>query len=175
MVVPAQNRGNVTDKAFVSGGKIELQLDSGGYTIRPSADNHIRVSLEGNIGNAKADVTLTGTNGSVAVKDTPHNKFRATIEVPKLADLVVRLKAGELEVSAITGNKDIDSGAGDVKIAVGNPNDYARVDASVKVGDLNAPAFGQTKDGIAPHITWSGQGKYTLKANLGAGDLKLEK
>jgi hypothetical protein len=167
----AQNR---TDRPFVSGGKIELQLDGGSYTIRPATDNHIRVSLEGNIGNAKADVNVNGTNANVAVRDTPHNKFRATIELPKMADLVLRLKAGELDMAAITGNKDIDSGAGDVRIAVGNPNDYASVDASVKVGDLNAPAFGQSKGGFAPHITWSGHGKYTLKANLGAGDLRLE-
>jgi hypothetical protein len=38
-------------------------------------------------------------------------------------------------------------------------------------GDLKAPAFGQSKDGLAPHINRSGRGKYTLKANLGAGDL----
>jgi hypothetical protein len=167
----AQHR---TDKPFVPGGKIELQLDSGDYTIRPAADNHIRVSLEGNIGSATAEINVNGASASVAVKDTPHNKFRAAIEVPKMADLVLRLKAGDLDMAAITGNKDINSGAGNVTVAVGNPNDYASVDASAKIGDLNARAFGQSKDGFAPHITWSGRGKYTLKANLGAGDLTLK-
>jgi hypothetical protein len=56
---------------------------------------------------------------------------------------------------------------------VGDPNDYSSVDASVKAGDIDAGVFGQSKSGLLQRVTWSGPGKYTLRANLGAGDLVL--
>lgn len=89
-----------------------MQLDSGDYTIRASPDEHIRVSFAGNIGNATADLGTSGTHASLAIKDAPHSNFRATVEVPAQADLTVHLSAGNLELAAITGNKDIDSKAG---------------------------------------------------------------
>jgi len=169
-----QNAAKVTEKQFAPGGSIEMQLEGGKYTIRPATGDQIRVTLGRNAGNARVELTAEGTRANLAVKDTPHRDFQATIEVPQTADLVVRLKGGELVMSPITGNKDIESGAGDVEIAAGDVNDYASVDASVKVGDLDAGPFGKSADsGLSPHFTWSGHGKYTLRASLGAGDLKL--
>ena len=164
----------VSEKAFVAGGTINLQLDGGSYEVRAAADNHIRVALNRNVGNAKAELMVDGTHADVKVKDTKNN-FQATIDVPQAADLVVRLSGGELTMAAITGNKDIESYGGDIKIGVGDPNDYASVDASVKAGDLQAGPFGAAKSGLLQHFTWSGQGKYTLRANLGAGNLVLRK
>jgi hypothetical protein len=172
-VLHAQNKANVTEKPFVSGGRIEMQLDGGNYTVRPAAGNLIRVTLSGNTGNAKVEVTTNGTQAKLAVKETPHNNFQATIEVPKAADLVVRLSGGNLVMDAIAGNKDITSIAGNTEIAVGDPNDYSSVDASVKAGDIDAGVFGGSKSGLFQRFTWSGKGKYTLRASLGAGNLTL--
>jgi hypothetical protein len=44
----------------------------------------------------------------------------------------------------------------------------------VKAGDLNATPFGGSKSGLMQHFTWSGPGKYTLRASLGAGNLQLK-
>ena len=169
----AQNQGGVTEKPFVSGGKIDVQLSAGSYAIRPAADNQIRVTLNGNTGTAKVELAVSGTHANLVVKDTPHNNFNATIDVPKVADLVIRLTAGDLVMSAITGNKDVESTAGNIEIAVGDPNDYSSVDASIKAGDIDAGVFGGSKSGLFPHFTWSGRGKYTLRAKLGAGNLTL--
>ena len=169
----AQTKASTTDKAFVSGGKVEMQLEAGNYAVRAAADNHIRVALNGNPANAKVELTISGTHASLAVKDTPRNNFQATIEVPKATDLVVRLSAGDLTIAPIAGNKDIQSTAGNVEIGVGPRDDYSSVDASVKVGDINASAFGGSKSGLFPHFTWAGRGKYTLRASVGAGNLTL--
>lgn len=158
------------EKPFAGGGKIDLQLDGGAYEVHPAADDRIRVTLSGNIGNAKVELAADGTHADVKVKDTPRN-FRAAIEVPKVADLVIRFSGGDLVMAPITGNKDVDSYGGDIKIGVGDPNDYASVDASVKAGDIEAGPFGESKSGLLQHLTWSGHGKYTLRANLGAGNL----
>ena len=163
------------DKPFVAGGTINLELDGGNYNIQPASDNHIRVTLSGTAGQPRVDVTANGTHADVKVKDTPRNNFEATIEVPKTADLVVRLSAGNLTIGPIAGNKDVESYAGNVEIAVGDSNDYSSVDASVKAGDIDARVFGGSKSGLFQHFTWSGKGKHTLRAHLGAGNLELRK
>jgi hypothetical protein len=163
------------DKPFAPGGRITLQLASGSYDVRAAADGHIRVTLSGNIGDAKVDVTTGEGRAEVVVKDTPQNNFHAAIEVPKASDLVTHLTAGELTLAAITGNKDIESAAGNVTIDVADPNEYAEVDASLKAGNIDAAPFGGSRSGLLPHVTWSGQGKYTLHATLGAGNLVLRK
>ena len=72
----------------------------------------------------------------------------------------------------------LDGGAYEIRpaadrIAVGDPDDYSSVDASVKAGDTEAGVFGGSRSGLLQHFTWSGHGKYTLRANLGAGNLVL--
>jgi hypothetical protein len=162
------------ERPFAAAGSIEMQLDGGDYVVRAAPDERIRVFFGGNTGNAVADLATNGTHANLTIRDTPHSNFQATVEVPKAADLTVHLTGGNLEVAAITGNKDIDSKAGDVKILISNPNDYGSVDASVKVGNLNAGPFGDSGSGLSPHLRWSGPGKYGLRANLGAGNLELK-
>jgi len=162
----------VAEKPFAGGGTIDLQLDGGAYELLPAAEDRIRVTLSGNIGHAKVELAADGTHADVKVKDTPRN-FRAAIEVPKVADLVIRFSGGDLVMAPITGSKDVESYGGDIKIGVGDPNDYSSVDASVKAGDIDAGVFGGSKSGLLQRFTWSGHGKYTLRANLGAGDLVL--
>ena len=162
------------DKPFVAAGTIKMRLSGGDYTIRAGTDEHIRVSFGGNTGNAAADVTINGTSADLSVTDTPHSNFRATVEVPATADLTVHLTGGNIAIARITGNKDINSSAGNVAISISNANDYGTVDASVKVGNLDGGPFGDSSSGLAPHLKWSGPGKYTLLASLGAGNLELK-
>jgi hypothetical protein len=163
------------EKPFVSGGTVKLQLDAGDYEVRPGSGNVVRVSLTGNTGSATADVAINGDQAAVSVKNTTHTNFHGVVEVPKTANLVVRLTAGDLTVGAITGSKDVESTAGDVKIDVGNADDYGIVDASVRVGDMSTGPFSGTTSGLIGHeLKWTGKGKYALRAHLGAGDLNLK-
>lgn len=162
------------DKPFAAGGSIEMRLESGDYVIRAAPDARVRVSFAGNTGDASAELGTSGTHATLAIKDTPHNNFRATVEVPARADLTIHLTAGNLEIAAITGSKNIDSRAGNVEISVPNSNDYGSVDAAVKAGNLDAGPFGDSSSGLSPRLKWSGPGKYTLRASLGAGNLELK-
>ena len=172
----AHAQTKTADKAFVTGGKVDIHLDAGDYEVRAAPDNHVRVTMTGRTGNATVDVVVAGTRADVTVKDTSHTNFKCVIEVPKVSDVAIRLSAGDLDVEEIAGSKDIESAAGDVRIAVGKSDDYGKVDASVKVGDLSPGPFGGSKkEGlISQSVSWSGKGKYTLRASLGAGDLKLK-
>jgi len=164
-----------TEKPFASAGSIEMQLTGGNYNIRPAGGDQIRISFGGNTGNATADLTTSGTHANLVVRDAPQSNFKATIEVPKTSDLVIHLAAGNLDVAAITGSKDLDSKAGNLEVAVGSASDYSSVDATVTVGNLDGGPFGDSgSGGVAHHLTWSGKGKYTLRASLGAGNLELK-
>jgi sarcosine oxidase gamma subunit len=172
--VPDQPQAVKAEKPFAGAGSIEMHLESGDYVVRAAPDEHIRVSFGGNTGNAAAELATNGTHANLTIRDTPHNNFRVTVEVPQAADLAVHLTGGNLQIAAITGNKEIDSKAGNVEITIPNANDYGSVDASVTVGNLNGGPFGDSSSGLAPHLKWSGPGKYGLRANLGAGNLELK-
>lgn len=161
----------VADKPFVAGGRINLDLDGGQYEVKAANDDRIRVAA--NSTTAAVDVTISGSQADVKIKNTPKRNFHAIVEVPSAADLIIRLAAGDLTVGAIAGNKDVESIAGNVRIAVDDPNQYASVDAAVKAGDLDARPFGGSKSGLLQEFTWSGSGKRTLRAHLGAGNLVL--
>jgi hypothetical protein len=163
------------DKAFVAGGKVDIHLDAGDYEVRAASDNHVRVTLTGNTGNATVDVAVDGKHADVSVRNTPHSNFHCVVEVPRVSDVAIRLSAGDLDVGEITGSKDIESTAGDVRIAVGDTKNYSKVDASVRIGDLSAGPFGKADGSLLSHsVNWSGNGKHTLRARLGVGDLKLD-
>jgi len=172
---PARAQTKTADKAFVSGGKVDIHLDAGDFEVRAASDNHVRVTMTGRTGNATVEVVVDGKHADVTVRSTSRTNFKCVIEVPKVSDVAIRLSAGDLAVGEITGSKDIESTAGDVRIAVGNPDDYATVDASVSVGDLAGGPFGKVDGSLIAHsIKRSGKGKHTFRAHLGAGDLKLE-
>jgi hypothetical protein len=173
-VGPDEPMAMKAEKPFAAGGSIEMQLDGGNYEIHPASGGRVRVSFGGNVGDATADLAVSGTHATLAVKNTPHNNFKAIVEVPQTTDLVLHLSGGNLEIGAIAGNKDIDSKAGNVEIAVGDSKDYSSVDASVTAGNLDAGPFGSSKSGVGNHLTWSGGGKYTLRAKLLAGNLELK-
>lgn len=161
---------------FASGGDIRLELSAGDYEIIPTNAEEIRVSWRSDrdrdANRVHVKFHIVGNSANVET-DGPHSNMHYTIEVPKSANLTVRLSAGDMRIGAIEGNKDVQLHAGDLQIAVGDSKQYGQVDLSVNVGDLNAAAFGKTKDGFFRSFHWRGSGNYRLHAHIGAGDLNL--
>jgi hypothetical protein len=170
----AQSSGSPAEKDFVSGGKVEMTLESGDYEIRASADNRIHVRWnEASSKSVRVRITTNGKSADVRVENTPNNNFHATIEVPALTDVRVRLTAGNVEMAGIKGDKDIAANAGNLNIRVGSSSDWGDVDASVTAGDVNAPAFKEVRGGLFRSFKWKGPGKYRLHAHVMAGDINL--
>jgi Putative adhesin len=169
-----QASGSPVEKDFVSGGRVEMTLESGDYEVRPSADNRIHIRWnEANRGVA-VKLTTNGKSADLRVENTPHDNFHAKIEVPAATDLRIRMTAGNLKVGAIKGDKDIELNAGDLRVSVGNANEWREVDASVTAGDLNAAPFQQKTGGLFRSIQWKGPGKYRLYIHVTAGDVNLQ-
>jgi len=170
----AQTTGSPAEKDFASGGKIEMTLESGDYNVRASSDNRIHVRWnEASAKGVRVKLTTNGKSADVRVENTPHDNFHATIEVPALTDVRIRLTAGNLEMSGIKGDKDIEANAGNLNISVGTSSDWGDVDASVTAGDVNAPAFHESRGGLFRSLSWRGPGKYRLHVHLMAGDVNL--
>ncbi len=168
----AQTVGSPAEKDFVSGGKVVITLESGDYEVHASSDNRIHVRWNEASG-ARVKLSTNGKSADLRVENTPHNNFHATIEVPALTDLRIRLTAGDMSVTGIQGDKDIELHAGDLNISVGSSSDWGDVDASVTAGDIHAPAFQTAKGGLFRSFHWKGPGKYRLHVHLMAGDVNL--
>jgi len=173
--VPAENWRQY---AFQEYGSVRMQLSSGDYTVRAGSSDHVVVRWEAEDSAFEKDMKKirvhTDISGNVASIRTegPTKHARMTIEIPALSNLYLRMRAGDVRISGIEGNKDVHMTAGDLKIDV-VPNSYSAVHASVTIGDLRAGVLGVSKDGIRNSFDWNGPGNYTLHASLFAGDLTL--
>lgn len=173
----AQDRQGTRQQKFISGGSIRMHLESGGYTIGPSDSDNIVVTWharsEGLLRQVKVEINPSVTSADVYVRNTPHNNFQATIEVPRHSNLWVRLSAGEVEVDGVEGDKNIEVMAGQIVINVPHPELYGHRDASVTTGSIEAPAFDVSKGGLFRSFEQSGPGKYRLHAHVMTGEVDL--
>jgi hypothetical protein len=162
---------------FNSGGKLRLNLRSGGFHIVGTQDNKITVQVSGRNAYRASDmrVQLDGSASSadLTVSGGPRDELEITIEIPKKTGLFIRMPAGSLEVRHVIGDKDAEMHAGEMNIDVGDASDYSRVDASVYSGDLEAPPFGESHGGLFRSFHKEGNGPYRLYAHVGAGQLSL--
>jgi len=171
--------GRAFEAHYEPGGQLNMRLRSGDIEVKGIDSPVVRVSCEVKDGAAARDVTITfkasGRSGDLHIHGGPRNDIRFRIEVPKSSHLFVRSSAGDLTVSGVAGDKDVEIHAGDLTIEVGNPVDYRHVDASVFAGDLAASAFGVTKGGLFRSFNKDNPtGKYRLHAHVAAGDLVLK-
>src|SRR5580698_4271095 len=162
---------------FPSGGQLELHIRSGDIHIVGSKDAKLVVRAGGKNGSDSTDIRArferSGDFGRLRVDGGPSSDVSITVELPRNSDLRVRITAGGVEVKDITGNKDVELGAGDLNIDVGKAADYAHVTASVTSGGIEAAPFGESRGGLFRSFEKFGGGKYKLAAHVGAGELTL--
>ena len=170
--------GHVIEQPFPEGGLVTMNLSSGDYAVRAGASDRIRVHWHTDDARHERDMekikVRTDLFGKVATIRTqgPTSRARFTIEIPGRSDLHRRIRAGDVRIEGIVGNKDVRMTAGDLDIDVA-PDSLWHVHASVALGDLTAHPLGIEKDGIKNSLNWFGAGTYTLDARVFAGDVTL--
>jgi hypothetical protein len=179
VAAPATQQGGQPDRlerAFISGGTVRMDLSAGGYRIEGTSETDIRVRWRtrnpDDMRKVRAKLEITGREAAIHV-DGPSNNFQGIIQLPKRSDIVLSVSAGEIDVRGLDGSKDIGMWAGDITVAVGEPERYGRIDTSVRAGDITASPFGVTKSGLFRSFSLDRKGPYTLRVKLVAGDLKL--
>jgi len=160
-----------------SGSRIALHVRSGDIRIIGSEDGKVTVDVSGKNKDKIEDLRyrLISEDGKseLRVSGGPRNDLTIEVHVPRNSELYARVPAGDVTIENIVGNKDVELHAGDLTIAVGNPDDYSRVEASVTAGDISASPFHEDHGGLFRSFKKTGSGKYTLYAHVGAGDLTL--
>jgi hypothetical protein len=162
---------------FASGSHLNLHIRSGDVRVVGSSDNKVSVRVDASDAEKAREVKVhferSDTSADLRISGGPRNNIRITVEVPRATGLFVRMPFGQLEITGITGDKDVQLHAGELILGVGNPADYSHVDASVTSGGLEAPPFGEDHGGLFRSFQKSGSGKYKLHAHVGAGDLNM--
>ena len=162
---------------FPSGSQLRIHLRSGDVRVVGRDDKvTVRVNAKDweKARKVKVRFERLETSGELDISGGPKNDAQITVEVPRATGLFVRMPAGQLEISDIIGDKDVELHAGELILGVGNPADYSHVDASVTSGGIEAPPFGEDHGGLFRSFHKSGNGKYKLHAHVGAGDLNLK-
>jgi hypothetical protein len=192
LAAPAAGRGaqawvEATDIArqpfsadFGAGGRLRLSIRSGEIHIVGTNDPHVSVALSGRSSHGekarklKVRFRRDGRDGEMQIAGGPQNDLTITVRVPSKTDLHARIPFGEVEIQNVHGSHDVEVHAGDLTIEVGDPRDYAHVDASVGAGDLDGGPFNEYKGGLFRSFEKEGEGRLRLHAHVGAGDLTFE-
>jgi hypothetical protein len=156
---------------FQTAGRVRMELCPGGIELIGTDDPVLRVSYLS--GQSRVRMDVMGDHADLRLSGCPHSNFRARIELPKAVALYVRMFAGQLDVSGVTGDKNIELSFGQLNIDAGHSEDYARVDASVNSGAIDASPFDVHKGGLFRSFDQTGHGKYRLHAHVGAGQIDL--
>ena len=162
---------------YSSGSQMSLRLRSGDVRVVGKEGNQIAVRVEARDMERAREVKVYferfENSAELRVSGGPKDNLQIIIEVPRNTGLFVRMPAGQLEISDVTGDKDVQLHAGELILHVGDPADYSHVDASVISGGLEAPPFHEDHGGLFRSFQKSGNGRYRLHAHVGAGDLTL--
>ena len=152
-----------------------MTLRSGDITVVGTDTPALRITCSTRSRESLSDVRISFAASHLSVRGGDHDdgiSFR--IEVPRSINLRIHCTAGDLTISGISGNKDVDLNAGNLDIVLGDPGKYRDVEVSVLAGDLTAHAFGANRDGLFRKFRHENpNGIYRLHASLLAGNLTL--
>lgn len=165
---------------FASGGRIELHLKGGDVRVVPIADaDHlaVRYTMESNredfANKVKAEFSVTGSSAQLRFRSPNNGSVDVELEVPKQTSIYIRTVAGDVTVSGIEGDEDLQTFAGDIRFDLPATETFYRVDASTRVGDIDNSPFGKPKGWLGGKIHFRGAGKYRLHAHTFTGDISF--
>jgi Putative adhesin len=168
-------------RGFVSGGSIHVHMTVGDLRIRRGDSDKIRLEYtvksknERNVKDAHVEFGIHGKDATIEFHSpsSGNTNFDVTLEIPQSTNLDVHEKVGDLRVENIEGDKYLDLGVGDIRVA----NEKARyrlINASAGIGDVDSPGYGETSGWLGKTLRYHGDGKYELRAHVGVGDIHLE-
>ncbi len=168
-------------REFMTGGMLHVHLSVGDVHVKRGEGTKIRVTYtvksrhERNVKEAQVDFEVRG-NDAVLEFHAPSGgnmQFDVELEVPANTNLDVHEKVGDLTIENIEGDKDLELGVGDIRVANEHAG-YRLVNASAGIGDVNGVGYGETSGWLGKTLKYRGDGKYELRAHVGVGDIHLE-
>jgi hypothetical protein len=174
--VLAQSNGSCAspfEAAASPGREIAMNLRAGDITLVGTDAPFLRVSCV--VRDNARDIKISFAADHLTIRGGPDRDVHFRIEIPRSMNLRVRCSAGNLTISGISGDKDIDLNAGNLTISVGDAGSYRHAEGSVLAGNISATAFGVEHDGLFRSFSKDNPaGRYRLRAELLAGNLTLK-
>jgi hypothetical protein len=156
---------------------LHLVLRSGEILIVGTEDSKITIDLvgrnAGKIRDVKGRLSVTDHVAELHLTGGPNSELQIIVHVPRNSDLTARVFAGQVSVEKVIGNEDIELHAGELNIALEQPQEYGHVDMSVNAGEVDAEIFGGSKGGLFRSIAHDTGGRYRLRAHVGTGQLSV--
>ena len=172
----AQSNGSCAspfEAAATSGREIAMSLRAGDITLVGTDAPFVRVTCI--VRDGARDIKISFAADHLTIRGGPDRDVRYRIEIPRSMNLRIRCSAGNLTISDIAGDKDIELNAGNLTISVGDAGAYRHAEGSVLAGNISASAFGVEHDGLFRSFTKDNPaGHYRLRAELLAGNLTLK-
>ncbi len=167
-------------REFVSGGYVHVRSTVGDVHIKRGDSNMIRLEYrvksrsEHSVKEARADIDIRGNNATIEfhAPSEGNTNFEVELEVPQNTNLDVHEKVGDLRIDKIDGDKDLELGVGDIRVAT-EQSGYKLVRADTGVGDVHSNGYGETSGWLGKTLKYRGDGKYELRAHVGVGDIHL--
>jgi hypothetical protein len=164
---------NTFQAAFQPGGTVDLDLSVGGYEIRGTNDNQIRIEVDpSDAASVHSEIHVNGNRANVRLDGKPNN-FHAVIYVPQQTNLKANQTIGQLRIANVTGDKYVGLNIGQILIDMPEPEKIKSVDAAVTIGSVRAGPWRTGKGGFFRSFRAGGQGNYTVNAHLDIGDIEL--
>jgi DUF4097 and DUF4098 domain-containing protein YvlB len=166
---------------FASGGMVHVRLSVGDLHVKRGSSSAIRVHYtikswsESRMKEAHIDFDVRGTDANIEfhAPTSGNTQFDVELEVPENTNLDIHQKVGDLSIRDVAGDKDLELGVGDVRVATGRA-DYRVVRASTSIGDVNGQGYGETDGWLGKTLKYEGNGKYELRAHVSIGDITLD-
>ena len=166
---------------FVAGGLVHVRLSVGDVHIKRSDSNQIRLHYtvksrrESHVKDAHVDFDIRGRDAHIEfhAPSGGNTQFDVELELPQSTSLDVHEKVGDLTVENLEGDKDLELGVGDIRVAAERAA-YHLVRASAGIGDVNSDGYGETSGWLGKTLKYRDEGKYELHAHVGVGDITLE-
>lgn len=100
------------------------------------------------------------------------------IKVPKSAAIDIEVGVGSIEIQKLENSFDADVGVGSIRIDT-VLDDFKRIDLSTGVGDTSIKGFSgdleSSRNIVSSETRYSGNGEYSIEAEVGVGDIKVRK
>ena len=166
---------------FVAGGMVHVRLSVGALHIRRGDSDKIRLHYtvkswrESHVKDAHVDIDVHGRDANIEfhAPTSGNTQFDVELEVPQNTNLEVHEKVGDLRIEEIEGDKDLELGVGDIRVAFGRAA-YHLVRASTSIGDVNTSTGDVSAGLLGKTQKYHGDGKYELRAHVSIGDITLE-
>lgn len=183
-------RQYVDHRAFPSGGTVVLTLNVGDLKILPAdgpggvrleIDTHRPVDQETMAGWVR-QFEVVGNRATIDI-EIPKGKDNCAddcggdviLYVPAQTDLKADLKVGDLIIGGVHGNKDLHTGVGDLRVAVGDRSEYGHVETRTRIGDVHdfLNQKGDPDGFLGKSEDFTLGGRYHLRASTGVGDVHI--